>query len=212
LNYYLKKKDILFNINNKPARIMFVGPNGCGKTTTVAKLAQMLAERGKSLVFAASDTFRAASIEQLKEHANKLNIPIISSNYGGDATAVAFDAIKFAENKGLDYVLIDTAGRQETNVSLMKEIEKMKRVIKPDLIVYVAESITGQAVINQVKEFDKEIGVDAFIVTKADIDSKGGTAFSLAIYFKKPILFLGTGQGYKDLILFEKDSLQNLFE
>jgi len=206
------EKDILFSFSHKPVKIMFIGPNGCGKTTTIAKLANLIQENNKKVILSASDTFRVASIEQLREHANNLSVPIVSGNYGGDPTSVAFDAVTLAKNNGYDYVLIDTAGRQETNSSLRKELEKLKRVIKPDLIVYVAESVTGQAVVNQVKEFDKEIGIDAFIVTKADIDSKGGTAFSLNIFFKKPILFLGTGQGYNDLILFKKDALQGLFE
>ncbi|PIU03226.1 MAG: signal recognition particle-docking protein FtsY [Candidatus Diapherotrites archaeon CG09_land_8_20_14_0_10_32_12] len=205
-------KNILFSTQSKPAKILFVGPNGCGKTTTIAKLARMIIDNKKSVVMAAGDTFRAASIEQLKEHANNLKVPIIAGNYGSDPTSIAFDAVTFAKNKNIDYVLIDTAGRQETNPSLMNELKKMKRVINPDMVIYVAESIAGQAVVNQVKEFEKEIGVNAFIITKADVDTKGGTAFSLNIYFKKPILFLGTGQGYNDLVLFEKDNIGNLFE
>ncbi len=208
----VKNTDLLFSFENKPVKIMFIGPNGCGKTTTIAKLAKLILNKNKSVLLSASDTFRAASIEQLREHANNLKVPIVAGNYGSDPSAVAFDAITLAKNKNIDYVLIDTAGRQETNSSLMKELEKMKRVIKPDLIVYVAESVTGQAVVNQVKEFEKEIGIQAFILTKADIDTKGGTAFSLNIYFKKPILFLGTGQGYEDLVLFEKENIGNLFE
>jgi len=203
---------ILFSIDANPVKIMFVGPNGCGKTTTIAKLAKIIMDNKKSVVMAAGDTFRAASIEQLREHANNLKVPIIAGNYGSDPTSVAFDAVNFAKNKNINYVLIDTAGRQETNSSLMNELKKMKRVIGPNLVIYVAESIAGQAVVNQVKEFEKEIGVTAFIITKADVDTKGGTAFSLNIFFKKPILFLGTGQGYKDLVLFEKDALQGLFE
>jgi fused signal recognition particle receptor len=192
-------------IEKKPLKILFVGPNGAGKTTTIAKIANYFLKTNKSVIMAAGDTFRAASIEQLETHANKLGVKIVKQNYGSDPAAVAFDAVKAAEAKNIDVVLIDTAGRQETNKNLIEELKKIDRVIKPDIKLYVGEAYTGQALLEQASEFNKAIGIDGFILTKIDADAKGGTAISLLYTLKKPIVFIGTGQNYDDLIEFKPE-------
>ncbi|HIH14407.1 MAG TPA: signal recognition particle-docking protein FtsY [Nanoarchaeota archaeon] len=199
------------NINNliseskqkgKTFTIMFVGANGHGKTTTIAKFAHLLKQNGTSCVFAASDTFRAASIEQLEVHGNKLGIRVIKQQYGADPAAVAFDAIRHASANRVDCVLIDTAGRQHTNANLMDELKKIKRVAKPDLTIFIGESIAGNDVVEQISDYNKAIGIDAIILTKADVDDKGGAVISAVHSVNKPILFLGVGQEYKDLMEF----------
>jgi len=187
----------------KPYKVLFLGPNGSGKTTSIAKLTWLLQQNKLSVIWAASDTFRAASIEQLEKHAQKLKVRLIKHQYGADPAAVAFDAIKAAQSKRVDVVLIDSAGRQETNRNLMGELQKIVRVAQPDLRVYVGEAFTGQALLQQAKEYDKMVGIDAFILSKIDCDSKGGTTISLLYKLGKPILFVGTGQEYPDLQKFE---------
>ena len=189
----------------KPFVILFLGPNGAGKTTSIAKIAYALRQRGKDVVLAAGDTFRAASIEQLGEHANRIGVKLIKQAYGADPAAVAFDAIAAAKAKNADVVLIDSAGRQETNKNLMQELRKIERVAKPDLKIYVGESYSGQSLLGMAEEFDREIGIDAFVLTKIDADAKGGTAISLLYKLKKPILFVGVGQEYKDLAEFSPE-------
>ena len=183
----------------KPYVIIFFGINGSGKTTSIAKLANMLKDKKISCVLAASDTFRAASIEQLQQHADKLGIKMIKHDYGSDPAAVAFDAIKHAKAKGIDAVLIDTAGRMHSNTNLIDEMKKIIRVAKPDLKIFVGESITGNDCIEQAKTFNNAVGIDGIILAKADVDEKGGTAVSVSYVTKKPILFLGIGQKYGDL-------------
>ena len=185
----------------KPYKIAFVGINGTGKTTTIAKLAWLLKENGLEPVIAASDTFRAASIEQLEQHTNKLGVKLIKHKYGADAAAVAFDAVEHAKAKGKAAVLIDTAGRMQTNTNLMDELKKIIRVIKPDLVIFVGDSLTGNDAIEQARTFN-EARVDAIILTKADADAKGGACLSIAYEIGKPILYLGTGQNYPDLTRF----------
>ena len=189
----------LLSMKKKPLVIMFLGPNGAGKTTTIAKIANYFLKNKKHVILAAGDTFRAAAIDQLQVHADRLGIKIVKHNYGSDPAAVAFDAVKAAEAKNLDVVLIDTAGRQDTNKNLMKELEKINRIVKPDIKIYVREAYTGQALLQQAKEFNEAIGIDGFVLTKIDADAKGGTAISLLYTLKKPILFVGVGQEYKDL-------------
>ncbi len=201
----VKSIDILERIKvKKPYVIAFFGVNGAGKTTTIAKIAHYLKKNGKSVVLAAGDTFRAAAIQQLEEHAGKLGVKIIKHDYGADSAAVGFDTIKYAESKGIDAVLIDTAGRQHSNANLMDELAKIIRVCKPDLNLFVGESITGNDCIEQAKRFDEAVGIDGIILTKADVDEKGGAAVSVSYVTKKPILFLGMGQSYDDLKPFEK--------
>lgn len=192
----------LENIQSSPLKILFIGPNGAGKTTSIAKLANYFLKKKKSVILAAGDTFRAAAIAQLEAHANRLGVKIVKQNYGADPAAVAFDAVKAAQAGKIDVVLIDTAGRQETNRNLVEEMKKIERVVKPDLKIYVGEAYTGQALLAQASEFDKAIGLDGFILTKIDTDAKGGTAISLLYTLKKPILFVGMGQGYDDLLEF----------
>ena len=157
-----------------------------------------------SSVLAAGDTFRAASIEQLKKHGEKLNVPVIAQDYGADPAAVGFDAIQYAKRRHIDAVLIDTAGRMHTEKNLMAQIEKIKRVCKPDIKIFVGESITGNDAVEQVRAFDWAVGIDGIILTKADIDEKGGTALSVGYVTKKPILYLGTGQEYDKIEPFDK--------
>jgi fused signal recognition particle receptor len=187
----------------KPFKIMFFGPNGAGKTTTIAKVAHLLMKNKLTVVLSASDTFRAAAIEQLEEHGRRLGIPVIKSSYGADPTAVAYDAVEHAKAKGIDVVLIDTAGRQETSTNLMREIEKMVRVIKPDLKIYIGESIAGHALLEQVKEFNERVGMDGVILTKIDVDPKGGTIISVRKATSVPVIYVGTGQSYDDLEKFD---------
>jgi fused signal recognition particle receptor len=198
--------DVYEKIKNKdePYVILFCGINGTGKTTTIAKIAHHLKKQGLSCVLAAADTFRAASIEQIQKHAAKLDLKVISHDYGTDPAAVAFDAIKYAKKNRIDAVLIDTAGRMHTEKNLLREIEKISRVNKPDLKLFIGEAITGNDSIEQAKSFNWSIGIDGIVLTKADTDEKGGTALSLGFITKKPILYLGTGQEYDDIIPFDK--------
>lgn len=189
----------------KPYVICFFGINGAGKTTTIAKIANMFQEKGLKCVLAAADTFRAAAIDQLEEHANRLKIKIIKHDYGSDPAAVAFDSIKHAEAKGLDIVLIDTAGRMHSNKNLLDEMKKIIKVSKPDLKVFVGESITGNDCVEQATKFNEMVGIDAIVLSKADVDEKGGTAISISHATGKPILYLGVGQEYKDIKEFDPE-------
>ncbi|MEE9594934.1 MAG: signal recognition particle-docking protein FtsY, partial [Candidatus Hydrothermarchaeales archaeon] len=189
----------------KPFVIAFVGVNGTGKTTTIAKLAHLLRKNGLSSVMAASDTYRAGGIEQLEVHASQLGIPLIKHSRGADAAAVAYDAVEHAKARGLDVVLIDTAGRTETNVNLLDEMKKIVRVAKPNLTVFVGDSLTGNAAIEQAERFGEAVPLDGAILTKADADAKGGSAISISYVLKCPILFLGTGQEYDDFMEFSPD-------
>lgn len=186
----------------KPLVIMFVGINGTGKTTTIAKVARYFMKKGLEPVIAAADTFRAGAIEQIGQHADKLGVRLISHRKGADPAAVAFDAVSHAKAQGKDVVLIDTAGRMQTNVNLMDEMAKIKRVVKPDLIVFVGDALTGNDAIEQAAKFDEAVGIDAVILTKADADARGGAALSIGYMIKKPIIFMGTGQGYDDMMEF----------
>jgi fused signal recognition particle receptor len=201
--------DILQKIREaeKPFVMVFFGINGSGKTTTIAKIANMLKKNRMSCVFAASDTFRAASIEQLQKHASKLNIPVVKHDYGADAAAVAYDAIAYAKSHSIDVVLVDTAGRMHTEKNLMREMEKICRVTKPDLKIFIGESIVGNDVIEQAKSFNSSVGIDAVILTKADVDERGGAAISIGHVTGKPIIYLATGQDYEDIIPFDKAKL-----
>lgn len=192
-----------------PFTIIFFGINGSGKTTSVAKVADFLKRNGISSVLAAGDTFRAASIEQLTIHAQRLGIKVISQTYGADPAAVAFDAKNYAQKNNIQCVLIDTAGRMYTKENLIKEMEKIIRVIKPDLKIFVGESITGNDATEQAKTFNEAVGIDGIILTKADVDDKGGAALSVSNVTHKPIFFLGMGQEYKDLKVFKKEDILN---
>ncbi len=189
----------------EPLKIMFVGINGTGKTTTIAKISTYYIEKGYTPVIAASDTFRAGAIEQISHHADKLGVKIIKHKKGADPAAVAFDAVEHARAKGKELVLVDTAGRMQTNVNLMDEMKKIKRVIKPDLIIYVGDALTGNDSVEQAQKFNDAVGIDGIILTKADADAKGGAALSIGYVIQKPILFLGTGQSYSDIMEFKPE-------
>jgi fused signal recognition particle receptor len=188
----------------RPFVIILAGINGSGKTTTTAKLANYLLENNLSVSLAAADTFRAASIEQLQEHANNLKIHLTKKDYGSDPASVGFEAISYAKKNKIDVVLIDTAGRMQNKDSLMNEIEKIVRVSKPDMKIFLGESITGNGAIEQASAFNEKIGITGIILSKTDVDEKGGTALSVSQITGKPILFLGTGQEYRDLEKFDK--------
>jgi fused signal recognition particle receptor len=194
----------------EPFVLLFVGINGTGKTTTIAKVAQFLRDKGYSVVLACSDTYRAGSIEQLEEHARRLGMRIIKHKYGADPTAVAYDAISHAKAHGINVVLIDTAGRMQTNQNLMNELAKVKRVVTPDLTVLTVDSLTGNDAVMQAEEFHKCVGIDATILTKVDADVKGGSALSVTYVTQKPILFIGVGQTYKDLEVFDPEKFVNM--
>ncbi|MBD3304637.1 signal recognition particle-docking protein FtsY [Candidatus Woesearchaeota archaeon] len=196
----------------KPLVICFVGINGSGKTTSIAKVANMFLKNKASVVLAAADTFRAAAIDQLQLHADNLGVKLIKHDYGADAAAVAFDAVKHAEAKDRDVVLIDTAGRLHSDHNLVEEMKKIVRVSKPDLVLFVGESITGNDCTEQAQKFDEAVGVDGIILSKADVDEKGGAAISVSYVTKKPILYMGVGQEYDDLEPFDRDKiLDSLF-
>jgi fused signal recognition particle receptor len=203
-----EKIDLLKKANekrkcNEPLVLLFVGINGTGKTTSIAKVAQFFRDKGFSVVLACSDTYRAGSIEQLEEHAKRLGMRIIKHKYGADPAAVAFDAVSHAKAHGINIALIDTAGRMQTNQNLMNELAKIKRVVCPDLTILTVDSLAGNDAVMQAEEFHKSVGIDATILTKVDADVKGGSALSVTYVTQKPILFIGTGQGYKDLELFD---------
>ena len=195
--------------SEKPYVILFCGINGAGKTTTLSKFANLLKKEKISCVIAAADTFRAASIEQLKVHSKKLKVPLVSLNYGSDPASVGFEAINYAKKNKIDVVLIDSAGRMHTAKNLMLEIEKVARVCKPNLKILVAESISGNDIVSQAIAFENLISLDGVILAKADVDEKGGSAISVGYSIKKPILYLGNGQKYENLEKFDKKKFLN---
>jgi fused signal recognition particle receptor len=190
---------------SKPYIILFVGVNGTGKTTTVAKLAVWLRGQGLTSVIAACDTFRAGAIEQLLVHGERLGIRVIRQQEGSDPAAVAYDAVEHAKARSVDVVLVDTAGRQHTNDNLIEEAKKIRRVVAPSLTIFVGDALSGNDVVEQARQFDKAVGVDGLVLNKLDADAKGGAALSATFVTKKPILFVGVGQGYADLKPFDPD-------
>lgn len=206
-----EKVDLIRRIKSKidskmgPYVIVFLGINGTGKTTTVAKMAHLLRKNGMSVVMAAGDTHRAGAIEQITRHGEKLSLKVISQRYGADPSAVGRDAIDYSRKHHIDAVLIDTAGRMQTAKNLMDEISKIVRVVKPDMKLFVGDSLAGNDTINQSREFFQYTNFDGAILTKADADAKGGAAISIAHITSKPILYLGVGQTYDDIIPFDPD-------
>ena len=205
-----KEINLLEEINkriaqNSPYIIVFLGVNGTGKTTTMAKIAHYLKKNQLSLVAAAADTFRAAAIEQLTYHMNNVGINTIKHEYKSDPASVAYDAIEHAKARNIDVVLVDTSGRQTTDKNLMREMQKIVRISDPDLVVFVGDSLAGNDALYQAREFDKHVGIDANILTKLDADVKGGAALSISFETKKPIIFVGVGQGYDDLEQFNRE-------
>jgi fused signal recognition particle receptor len=203
-----EKVNLLNTIHSKkdgPFVIVFLGVNGTGKTTTLAKIGYLLKSKGISNVFACADTYRAGAIEQLEEHARRLGIKMVSQRYGADPAAVGRDAVEYAKNRRIRVVLIDTAGRMQTSKNLMEEMMKIIRVVKPDMKIFVGDALAGNDAINQAREFNEYTNFDATILTKADADAKGGSALSIAYITSKPIIYLGTGQSYKDLVPFNSE-------
>ncbi|MEF8834932.1 MAG: signal recognition particle-docking protein FtsY [Candidatus Thermoplasmatota archaeon] len=193
----------------KPFSIMFVGVNGTGKTTTIAKISQRLQDQGYSCVLAASDTFRAGALQQIQEHGNNLGAKVIKHSKGSDPAAVAYDAMEHAEAREKDIVLIDTAGRMQTDKNLMGEMEKIKRVAEPDMIIFVGDALAGNDAVEQAKEFEKSVGIDGVVLTKIDADAKGGAALSIGHAVGRPMLFVGTGENYDDLVEFDEEWMIN---
>lgn len=188
---------------DKPVVVIFTGVNGVGKTTSIAKIAKRLESRGKDVVLANGDTFRAGANQQIEEHADNIDVPIITHEQGGDPAAVIYDAVEYAEANDVDVVLGDTAGRLHTSEGLMDQLAKIDRVVDPDLTLFVDEAVAGQDAINRAREFDDAAAVDGTILTKADADAQGGAAISIAQVTGKPIVFLGTGEDYEDLEQFD---------
>lgn len=195
---------------SEPGIVLFVGINGTGKTTSIAKVARFLTEKGYSVVLACSDTYRAGSIEQLEEHSKRLGVRMIKHKYGADPAAVAYDAVTHAKARGINAVLIDTAGRIQTDRNLMNELAKIKRVINPDLTILTVDALTGNDAVMQAEEFHKTVGIDGTILTKVDADVKGGAALSVTYVTGKPILFIGTGQRYEDLREFRPEQFTQM--
>lgn len=191
--------------HEKPVTVVFTGVNGTGKTTTIAKLAELLKEKGYGVVIAAGDTFRAGAIEQLEKHADRLGVKLIKHQQGSDPAAVIYDAVAYARSNKKDVVLADTAGRLHTNINLMEQLKKISRVIKPNLVIFVDEAIAGNDAVERARLFNDAVPISGSILTKADADSKGGAAISIAHITGKPILYLGIGQGYKDLKKFDPE-------
>lgn len=191
------------SLGKKPQVLLFLGPNGHGKTTTVAKLAYRYKRNGLKVVLAAADTFRAGAIEQISMWAREIDVPLISHSYGADPAAVAFDAVVYARKNGMDVVLIDTAGRMHTNVNLIEEMRKIARVIEPNFKIFVGDALVGNDAVEQARVFAEKVGLDGNILTKFDADVKGGAAISIVYVTKKPILYVGVGQGLKDLEKFD---------
>ncbi len=216
IGHVLKSNNFDFNRfiddHKKPVVIMFVGVNGTGKTLSIAKIAFMLQKLGKTCVMAAGDTFRAGAIEQLTIHADNLGVKIVKHGPGSDPAAVAYDAIEHAKAKHRDVVLLDTAGRMQTNSNLMDEMAKIKRVAKPDMIIFVGDALAGNDAVEQAKRFNEVVGIDGVILTKVDADAKGGSSLSIAYTIGKPLLFIGVGQEYKDQITFNPEwMVQHIF-
>ncbi|MEM3123663.1 MAG: AAA family ATPase [Nitrososphaerota archaeon] len=185
--------------SGKTTVIMFVGPNGSGKTTTIVKVATYLRARGYSVILASADTFRAGAIEQLETLGSRESFLVVSQDYGADATSVAVDAVNRARSMRAHFVLVDTAGRTEIDRGLLEEMRKMKRVLNPDFVIYVGDALTGNAAVEQARQFNQVVGIDYIILTKLDADARGGSAISIAHITGKPLLFTGVGQNMADL-------------
>ena len=209
--------DLLDNITKKketgePYIIVFVGINGTGKTTSLAKIANLLQNSKFSVVVAAADTFRAGAIEQLREHTNRLNLKIVAQNYGADPAAVARDAVLYAKSHKVDCVLVDTAGRMQTSKNLMEQISKITSVVNPDFKIFVGDSLAGNDTVNQAREFHEHVKFDGSILTKSDADARGGAALSIVKMTATPVMYVGVGQEYGDLKPFSKETfLETVF-
>ncbi len=197
-----KKKSI-----GEPAVLVFIGINGTGKTTSIAKLAHVLQKKGRTVILAASDTYRSGSIEQLEQHARRIGVRVIKHQYGADPAAVAFDAVNYAKAHRINAVLIDTAGRMQNNKNLLEEMRKIVRVTNPDLTILVVDALTGNDAVEQGKVFSEAVKIDGIILAKLDADVKGGSAISLSYIMGKPVAMVGTGQKYDDLEPFQAEAI-----
>ena len=197
-----KKKSI-----GEPAVLVFIGINGTGKTTSIAKLAHVLQKKGRTVILAASDTYRSGSIEQLEEHARRIGVRVIKHQYGADPAAVAFDAVNYAKAHRINAVLVDTAGRMQNNKNLLEEMRKIVRVTNPDLTILVVDALTGNDAVEQGKVFSEAVKIDGIILAKLDADVKGGSAISLSYIMGKPVAMVGTGQKYDDLEPFQAEAI-----
>jgi fused signal recognition particle receptor len=196
-----------------PFVVVFLGINGTGKTTTVAKIANLLRKAGFSVVVAAGDTHRAGAIEQLEQHANRLSLKTVKQRYGADPSSVGRDAYDHAKKNHIDIVLLDTAGRMQTSKNLMDEMGKIVRVVKPDVKLFIGDALAGNDTINQAREFFQYTNFDGAILTKVDADAKGGSAISIAHITSRPIVYIGVGQSYDDIIPFDSNKfISSLFE
>ena len=205
--------EFIKSVKKRPIVLLFLGPNGYGKTTTIAKLTNMLLKRGMSVVWAAADTYRAGAVEQLEGHAAKLGVRVIKHPYGSDPASVAYDAIEHAKARGISVVMIDTAGRMHTDRNLMEELRKVYRVSSPDASIFIIDALMGNDAVDAARTYSRYVPIDFIIVTKVDAYVKGGVILTLLYELKKPIIFLGTGQGYDDLVKFNKlDFINKLLE
>jgi fused signal recognition particle receptor len=185
--------------HDKPVKILFVGVNGTGKTTSISKIAYFLKNQGMSVIVGAGDTFRAGAIEQIRVHCDRLGVKLISHQEGADPSAVLYDTVEYAKAHNIDVVLADSAGRFHNRVNLMNQLEKIRRVMKPDLVFYVDEAVAGNDAVIRADEFQKIVPIDGVILTKMDMDPKGGAAISIVHTIDKPLVFLGIGQKYSDM-------------
>ncbi len=201
--------EALIRAGTRPFVILFLGVNGSGKTTTIAKVAHRLRSEGFSVVLAAGDTFRAGAIEQLSHHGDRLGVKVVRQGEGADPASVAFDAVEHARSRRADVVLVDTAGRQHTNINLVEEAKKIRRVVKPQLTLFVGDALSGNDMLEQARLFEKELGFEGAILTKLDCDTKGGSALSIASEVKRPIVWVGVGQEYADLRPFDAGWMVN---
>jgi len=218
IQQWLSSKDRTISKNSdRVSTILVVGVNGTGKTTSTAKLANLIKNERKSVLLAAADTFRAAAVDQLQTWANRIDIEVVSGAANGDPAAVAFSAVTKAKSENYDYLLVDTAGRLHTKENLMQELGKIIRVIEKqspvDEILLVLDATTGQNGINQAKVFIEAAGVTGFILTKLDGSAKGGVGLAIEKEFGLPIKFIGTGEQISDLAPFDPEQyIASLFD
>ncbi len=195
-----------------PTIILLVGVNGSGKTTSAAKLGGLFLAQGKTVLFGAADTFRAAAVDQLQVWADRLNIPVVAGESGSDPGAVAFNAVQSAVSRGVDVLLIDTAGRLQTRFNLMEELRKVHRVVgkampgAPHAVWLVLDATTGQNALEQARKFHEAVGVTGIILAKLDTSARGGMAFAIQRELGIPILFAGLGEKPEDLTPFNPDA------
>ncbi|MGX2982897.1 signal recognition particle-docking protein FtsY [Helicobacter sp. 23-1045] len=209
LRGFLGEVKALREIHTKPLVHLIMGVNGAGKTTTIAKLGQIYKAQGQKVIFGAGDTFRAAAVEQLCAWGKRLEIQCVSSKFGADPAAVAFDSISAAKSRGADVAFIDTAGRLENKINLQNELKKIANTCQKGIgdfyKILILDGTQGTSAINQAKTFNEILALDGIIITKMDGSSKGGCIISIAKSLKLPILFVGTGEGANDLIPFDKE-------